>query len=97
MSVVLNIGKGTGALVLYTKADLEGREIEISRLPDGATAVTARTHAVVRRRDSGSATVFAAVYPDLQAGDYTVWRDTGTQATTATVAGGSVSSCHWPG
>ena len=96
MSVVLNIGEGTGALVLYTPAALDGREIEISRLaPDPADA--RRTHAVVRRRDTSSASVFAAVYPDLPAGDYTIWRDAQTRAMTATVAGGSVSNCHWPG
>jgi len=93
MSVVLNIGENVGALVLYTPAAMDGREIEISRRTENAR----RTHAVVRRRDSGSAQVFAAVYPDLPAGDYAIWRDARTQATTATVAGGSVSSCHWPG
>lgn len=71
MSVVLNIGKGTGALLLYTPAALDGREIEISRLAENSR----RTHAIVRRRDVGSASVFAAVYPDLPAGDYAIWRD----------------------
>ncbi|HZR49115.1 MAG TPA: hypothetical protein VFB06_06325 [Streptosporangiaceae bacterium] len=91
MSVVLNIGEDTGALVLYAPAALDGREIEVS-----LTGSATRTHAVVRRRDTGSAPVFAAVYPDLPAGDYTIWRDARTRATTATVAGGSVSNCHWP-
>ena len=90
MSVVLNIGGDVGALILYAPAGMDGQEVEISR------ARAARTHAVVRRRDAGNATVYAAVYPDLAAGDYAIWRDAEHQATTATITGGSVTSCHWP-
>ena len=96
MSVVLNIGDSTGALVLYTPATMDGWEIEISRT--SGDPATARTHNVVRRRETGvaGAQVFAAVYPDLPAGDYAVWRDDTTQATTTTIAGGRVTSCRWP-
>jgi hypothetical protein len=42
-------------------------------------------------------TEYAAVYPDLQAGQYTIWRDGHRPAATVTVTGGQVSNCHWPG
>jgi hypothetical protein len=41
-------------------------------------------------------TRYAAVYPGLPAGRYTVWQGH-TPVTAVTVAGGQVSSCRWPG
>ena len=46
-SVVLDIGAGTGALVLFAPADLDGAEIEVSV---GADPVAKRTHSQVRKR-----------------------------------------------
>ncbi len=90
-AVVLEIGRDTGALVLYTPAELDEREIEISR-----AGAQARTHSQVHARQTPTATVYAAVYPDLPAGDYTIWRDAHSSATTTTVTGGTVTTCHWP-
>jgi hypothetical protein len=91
-SVVLELGAGTGALILYTPPGLDGEEIEISRDDEPA-----RTHSRVRPRPLPGETVYAAVYPCLPAGRYTIWRDQRTPAATATVTGGQVSSCRWPG
>ena len=93
-TVLLDLGAGIGALVLYTPADLAGREIEIS---PGAphTAGARRTHACVRERPGSDATRYAAVYPGLPAGDYTLWRDHGTPAGTVTIAGGRITSHDW--
>jgi hypothetical protein len=90
-TVVMELGAGVGALILYTPAGLDGEEIEISR--DGS----ARTHSRVRPRHLPGQTRYAAVYPGLPAGRYTVWRDEHTPAAAVTVSGGQVSSCHWPG
>jgi hypothetical protein len=87
-TVVLDIGAGVGALVLYTLAAMDGWEIEVSR--DGEK----RTHSQVHRRDTGD---YAAVFPSLPAGDYAIWRADGEQATTITITGGSVTNCRWPG
>ena len=94
-SVVLDIGSDTGALVLFAPASLDGAEIEISVAAD---PVARRTHSRVRRRDgAGSADVsYAAVYPGLVAGTYTIWRDTRTPAGTAEIGGGQVTTWHWP-
>jgi hypothetical protein len=87
MSVVLDIGADIGALVLYTPADMDDWEIEISR--DGEK----RTHSQVHHRETGD---YAAVYPSLPAGDYAIWREDGEQAMTVTITGGSVTNCRWP-
>ena len=42
-------------------------------------------------------TRYAAVYPGLRAGRYTIWHDEQNPAAAVTVTGGQVSSCHGPG
>src|SRR5690348_18245216 len=79
-TVVMELGAGVGALILYTPAGLDGEEIEISRR--GAP----RTHSRVRPRHMPGQTRYAAVYPGLPAGRYTVWQGH-TPATAVTVTG----------
>jgi hypothetical protein len=93
-SVVLELGPGVGALVLHAPRELEGREIEIS--PHGGPA-SRRTHSRVRPRATGSGTQYAAVYPQLPAGTYTIWDDAATPAATITIDGGQVTTAWWPG
>ncbi len=93
-TVVLEIGPGIGALILYTPSDLDGEEIEISCDDEPGAR---RTHSRVRARHMPGETRYAAVYPGLAAGRYTVWRDEHSPATAVTVTGGQVSSCRWPG
>jgi hypothetical protein len=90
-TVVLDIGADTGALVLYTPAGLDEREIEISR---GAGP---RTHSQVHKRLIRTGHCFAAVYPSLAAGEYVIWRDQDAAAMMVTITGGTVTSCQWPG
>ena len=92
-TVVMELGGDTGALILYTPADLNGREIEISR---GGDRGAPRTHSRVRPRHQATVTAYAAVYPGLRAGQYTVWGDESTPAATAAITGGQVTSCRWP-
>ena len=72
-SVVLDIGDDVGALVLYTRPELHGHEIEVS--PLGGVEHAARVHSAVLERSVNGQTVFAAVYPELPAGEYAVWCD----------------------
>ena len=83
-----------GALVLLTPGELDGREIEVS--PVGGTAVR-RTHSLVRPRTTGRGTRYAAVYPQLAAGTYTVWDDAVTPVVTVTIYSGQVTTVRWPG
>ena len=92
-TVVLELGADVGALVLYTPAELDGREIEIS--PEEAVTGP-RTHSMVRPRHMTNGTRYAAVYPGLPAGRYTVWQGH-TPVAAVTVTGGQVSNCRWPG
>ena len=93
-SVVLELGPGIGALVLHAPPELDGREIEVS--PPGH-APGPRTHSRVRPRRAGGHTQYAAVYPQLPAGDYTIWDDDRTPAATVTIHGGQVTTTRWPG
>jgi hypothetical protein len=90
--LVLDIGGDTGALAIYAPAGCSGHEIEISPAGDHRD----RTHNVVRVRKTGPATSYAAVFPGLRAGEYTVWRDATTPAGTVTIHGGSVAEFVMP-
>jgi len=101
-SVVLDIGPGTGALVLFTPAAMLGAEIEISPVAPGSV----RSHSQVRQRTSARSgqppapeqpnVSYAAVYPGLVAGRYIIWRDAETPAAEITVSGGQVTTWYWP-
>ncbi len=86
-ALLLDIGGHTGALAIYAGAERDGTEIEVS--PDRDDQ--ARTHNVVRARQAGRSTRYAAVFPALPAGYYAVWRDAVTQAGTITIQGGHVT------
>jgi hypothetical protein len=87
-NLLLDIGGDTGALVIHTAAHRDQAEIEISAAGSGR----ARTHNVVRRRQASAGVKYAAVFPDVPAGDYVVWLDADTPAGTVTVQGGAVAS-----
>jgi hypothetical protein len=89
--VALEIGPSTGALILHAPRELAGRAIEIS--PTGAQR--ARSNAEVRARPVDNGTGFAAIYPALPAGRYTIWRDHRTAAGSVMVTGGKVSRFDW--
>jgi hypothetical protein len=90
-TVVLNLGPSSGALVLHTPANLEGSEIEISH-----SGSAHRTHSLVRPRHVAGGTQYAAVYPDLPPGVYTIWRDSATPVTAVTISAGVVTTAAWP-
>jgi len=65
---VLDIGDDTGALVIYADEHMVGDEIEIC--PTGN--LSQREHNVVRARRTQTGLVYAAVFPALLNGDYSV-------------------------
>jgi hypothetical protein len=91
-TVVLELGADVGALVLFTPAELDGWEIEISRDAPGAK----RTHSQVRPRPMATVTKYAAVYPELAAGTYTIWADEQRPAGSVVITGGRVTNWSWP-
>jgi hypothetical protein len=92
-TVVMDVGSDVGALILYTPATMDGREIEISR--DGHPGAR-RTHSQVRARHLPAGTSYAAVYPGLPAGAYTIWDGQDQPAARVVITGGEVATCHWP-
>jgi hypothetical protein len=100
-SVVLELGDTVGVLVIEATVELNGREIEISPV-DGihdhvhAHAHAHRTHSMVRERGTAAGKGYAAVYPGLAVGIYTVWRDHDTPAGRITIDGGRVTRYRWP-
>ena len=110
-SVVLELGDAVGVLVLEATVELNGREIEISPVGDAhdhahgdahdhahgvAHDHVHRTHSMVRERGTAAGKGYAAVYPGLAVGTYTVWRDRDTPAGTVTIDGGRVTRYRWP-
>ena len=89
-NLILDIGADVGALAIYTAADRDGTEIKISPAGDHQ----ARSHNVVHPRTTRSAIRYAAVFPALVAGVYTVWRNQTTPAGTITIHGGEVTRFH---
>jgi hypothetical protein len=96
-TVIMELGADIGALILFTPAEMDGEEIEISCDDEPGEVGARRTHSQVRPRHMPGETRYAAVYPGLPAGHYTVWRDQHRPAATVTITGGQVSSCRWPG
>jgi hypothetical protein len=105
--VVLDIGGEVGALILYAPAELSGAEIEVSGTGSRTHSIV-RERRVDQNADGrrtagrhaapsgpGNAAVYAAVYPGLPAGLYTIWRDAQTPAGTVKVEGGQVASWLW--
>jgi hypothetical protein len=90
-TVVLELGPGMGALVLITPPELDGAEIDISVAGIGGY----QTHSIVRRRHVAGGTQYAAVYPSLPPGSYTVWRAPGDPLKTANITGGTVTITDW--
>ena len=90
-SVVLDIGQDIGALIVYTAADLRGREIEVS--PRGIIAT--RVHVEVLERRISGVPVFAAVFPRLRAGDYDIWESAPNPTGMVTIVGGKVATVDW--
>jgi hypothetical protein len=87
-SVMLDIGPESGVLVIHATEREHLQEIEIS---PGTDAGAPRTHAAVRERILPDRVVYAAVYPGLRGGTYTIWQDATTPHGAATVVPESVA------
>ena len=93
--VVLDVGGGTGAAVIFTGPDLEGEEIELR--PTG-TPWTG-THVAVRERRVCNGSRWAALFGSLDEGHYEarLKGGTGFPVIRIEVAGGRVAAVDWPG
>jgi hypothetical protein len=80
----------TGALVIITGPEWQGRAIEISRRDSSA-----RRHVPVLRRRGPDAPRFSAEFTALPAGAYVIWRDRTESAGTVVVAAATVTELEW--
>lgn len=86
-SVALDIGAGSGALILYPGERFRGREIEIGRLEGHGH----RVHTGVHERTTRAQSRLTAIFGSLPVGDYVVWEDAATEGPVVTVRDGAVA------
>lgn len=67
--VAVELGAGTGAVLLWAPSAMDGVELEISRDADDAP----RHHVAVLPRQLPGGVRHAAIYPNLPAGRYRIW------------------------
>ncbi len=90
--IMVDVGDGYGALVLYAGAEQVGLEPEIH--PVGRPE--ARQHVwVLERATSAPAPVFAAVFPSLAAGRYAICSPGGEQIDEVDVTDGAITEARF--
>jgi hypothetical protein len=88
--VMLELGGGVGALVVYTDPGLHGVEVEISTGDDGA-----RAHKQVHERLVQDKALYAAIFDRLAAGEYTLWVDGAARTRDVRVGSAVVTEIDW--
>jgi hypothetical protein len=94
-AVVIDIGDGVGAAVIYTDADLDGAELEIRPASDEWRGV----HTAVRERRFSGFVRYAGVFGSLAQGNWELrvrGSDDEHPVLALTVSGGSVVEATWP-
>ena len=82
---LLDIGEDIGALVIHTRAELRGKEIQVSRKGTNAAKMV---HTAIWERRFNGRTMFAGIYPTLPMGDYIIWTHPSREVT---IFGGSIA------
>jgi hypothetical protein len=91
-ALVLDIGDGVGALIIYADEACLGSEIDLT--PAGSPQ-SHQIHTMVRRRRATNRDVIAGLFPELAEGTYTVWALSGNGPIgEVTIVGGQISEFH---
>lgn len=88
---VLDIGDDIGALIIHSRRELCGRQIDVS--PKGRT--WQRTHTDVLERRANGRPVFAALFLSLPTDDYIIWGESSRPVGEVTITGGQVAEVDW--
>jgi hypothetical protein len=94
-AVVIDIGEGVGAAVIFTNSDLDGAELEIRPASEEWRGV----HTAVRERRPGGVVRYAAVFGSLDEGNWELRVRGSTDEQPVldiSVLGGSVVEVRWP-
>ena len=89
--VMVDVGPGAGALVIYTGDALRGQEIEISLIGSDSK----RVHTDVLRRSTAGGQVYAAVFGTLAEGEYRLWHQSRPDPVPVRIVGGQVTELDW--
>src|SRR5947209_232245 len=84
-NVVLDIGEDIGSLVIYTREEFRGKEIQVSLKGTNSARLV---HTAVWERRFNGRVLFAGVYPWLPEGDYIIWTHPSREVT---IVGGRVA------
>ncbi|GAC1362609.1 MAG: hypothetical protein NVS2B12_05240 [Ktedonobacteraceae bacterium] len=88
---VLDIGQDLGALVIYTRAELCGKQIDVSL----KSYDWIKTHTDVLERRSNGKAVYAALFAALAAGDYHIWGNGSQPFGEVSIEEGKVIELWW--
>jgi hypothetical protein len=88
---VLDIGDDVGALIIYCRLELLGRQIDVSL----RGYEWQRTHTDVLERRVNNRPIFAALFQSLRVGDYVIWGNSQEPIGEVTITGGQVAEIDW--
>ena len=86
-ALVLDIGSGTGALVVFACEAWVGAELDVTRAGEPRSH---HRHLMIRRLRVAGHDVFAGVLPSLDTGAYTMWDPDGSELAAVRVEGGRI-------
>ena len=87
-ALVLDIGAGTGALLVHAPEGWIGVELDVTRAGE---ARSHHRHLMIRRLRTGGGDVVAGLLPSVDAGRYTVWGPDGSPLADVLVESGRVT------
>ena len=88
---MLDLGGDIGALILHTRAEMLGVEVEISATGQDDR----RSHKDVLEREINGRPAYTAVFDNIREGTYTLWIDDVACERGVVVSGGAVSELDW--
>jgi hypothetical protein len=90
-AVMIDIGTTKGALILDSRAEFSGVEVEIHPVHEPSK----RTHVWVLPREGRDGLIYNAIFPSLAMGEYAVLSRSGTIAFTVDVAPNTITHASW--
>jgi len=87
-ALVLDIGGGTGALLVHAPDAWIGVELDVTRVGE---ARSHHRHLMIRRLRAGGSDVIAGVLPSIDAGSYTLWGPDGAPLADVLVESGRIT------